>query len=124
MILDPTTFVVLIIGIAIGALIAWLAARPAQTRLHTELEKDRAVHAERLRAYQDAEAKLRDAFKALSTEALQSNSRSFLQLAETRLQTARAEAAGDIDARKKAIEDLLTPLQKTLSDVDKEIKDS
>ena len=108
----------------LGAAVGWLASRPAQTRLQTELEKNRAVHTERLLAYQDAETKLRDAFKSLSTEALQSNNRSFLQLAETRLQTARSEAAGDIDARKKAIEDLLAPLQRTLSDVDKEIKDA
>jgi DNA recombination protein RmuC len=82
------------------------------------------VHAERLKAYEEAEARLGDAFHALSSEALQSNNRAFLDLAETRLREARAEATSDIEARKKAIEDLLSPLQKTLEHVDREIIDS
>ena len=40
------------------------------------------------------------------------------------MRDARNEATSDIDARRKAIEDLLTPLQKTLDQVDREIKDS
>ena len=73
---------------------------------------------------QDAEAKLRDAFQALSADALKTNNEAFLSLAETRLREARTQATGDIDARKKAIEDLLAPMAKTLEQVDREIKDS
>ena len=123
--IEPLTLVItLILGLAIGVTIGWLASRPAQTRLQTELEKDRAVHAERLTAYHDAEAKLRDAFQALSADALKTNNEAFLSLAETRMREARTQAAGDIDARKKAIEDLLVPMAKTLEQVDREIKDS
>jgi len=114
----------LTLGLAVGAMIGWLASRPARTRLRTELEKDRAVHAERLKAYNDAETKLRDAFQALSADALNANNEAFLSLAETRLREARTEAAGDIDARRKAIEDLLAPMAKTLEQVDREIRDS
>src|SRR4029077_7100238 len=88
------------------------------------IEKDRAVHAERLKAYLDAETRLRDSFQAVSADALKSTNRTFLGLAEMRLREARTEAASDIDARKKAIEDLLTPMAKTLEQVDREIKDS
>ena len=109
---------------ALGLFVGWLAARPAQARLQTELEKDRAMHGERLKAYQNAESTLRESFQALSTDALQSNNRAFLDLAETRLQQTRVQAAGDIDARKKAIEDLLSPMAKTLEHVDREIKES
>jgi DNA recombination protein RmuC len=112
------------VGLALGALVGWLAARPARTRLHGELEKVRAVHDERLKAYQDAEAKLRDTFAALSTQALKANNEQFLSLAETRLQQARAAAATDIESRKKAIEDLLAPMAKTLEHVDREIRES
>ena len=38
------------------------------------------------------------------------NAQQFLTLAETRLNQTRTEAAADIDARKKAIEDLLAPM--------------
>jgi DNA recombination protein RmuC len=125
MAIDPVTLVIaLIVGLAIGLVIGWLASRPARTRLETELERDRAVHAERLTAYHDAEAKLREAFSALSADALKTNNEAFLSLAETRMREARTEAAVDIDARKKAIEDLLAPMAKTLEQVDREIKDS
>jgi DNA recombination protein RmuC len=113
-----------VVGAVVGVIVGWLAARPAHARLQSELDKDRAVHAERLTAYQDAEAKLRDAFQALSADALKTNNQAFLDLAETRLREARTEAATDIDARKKAIEDLLAPMAKTLDQVDKEIKDA
>jgi DNA recombination protein RmuC len=82
------------------------------------------VHGERIKAYQDAEAKLREAFQALSADALKNNNEQFLALAQTKLQQARSEAAVDIESRKKAIEDLLAPMQKTLADVDREIKES
>jgi len=123
--IDPLTVVItLIVGLAIGVVVGWLASRPAQARLLTELEKDRAVHAERLKAHQEADAKLRDTFQALSADALKANNETFLSLAESRLREARTQATGDIDARKKAIEDLLTPMAKTLEQVDREIKDS
>ena len=115
---------VLLVGIAIGALIGWLSSRPAETRLQSELERDRAVHAERLKAYQEAESRLRESFRALSSDALNSNNQAFLHLAETRLQQSRTEATADIDARKKAIEELLAPMAKALDQVDREIKDS
>ena len=122
--IDPTVLLFILVGLAIGALIGWLAARPGLARLQSELEKERAVHAERARAYQDAEGALRQAFQSLSAEALRSNNRAFLDLAETRLQQARSEATSDIDARKMAIENLLAPLSRTLEQVDREIKDS
>ena len=37
------------------------------------------------KAYEDAKARMREAFQALSADALKSNNESFLQLAETRL---------------------------------------
>ncbi len=125
MLIEPLSLVVaLTIGLAIGVLIGWLAVRPGQTRLRTELEKDRAVHAERLRAYEETEVKLRDTFQALSAEALNSNNHAFLDLAETRLRDARTQAAADLDSRKQAVEALLAPMAKTLECVDREIKES
>jgi DNA recombination protein RmuC len=112
------------LGVAIGAVLVWLATRPAAARLHAELDRDRAIHAERLRAYQDAEHTLRDTFQALSADALQTNNQAFLALAESRLREARTETAADVDARKKAIEDLLAPMAKTLEHVDRELHDA
>ncbi len=122
--IEPLILIGILLALAVGALIGWLAERPVMFRLRAELEKERAVHAERLKTYEDSEAKLRETFQLLSTEALQTNNRAFLDLAETRLRVARTEATTDIDARKKAIEDLLVPLHTTLDQVNREIKDS
>ncbi|HEY7292148.1 MAG TPA: DNA recombination protein RmuC [Vicinamibacterales bacterium] len=134
--IDPVFLIsTLIVVLALGALVGWLASAPAKARLKAELdnahafhakeiEKERAVHAERLNALQDADARLRDTFSALSTEALRSNNEQFLALAQTKLQQARTEATADMDARKRSIEELLTPMAKTLEQVDKEIKES
>lgn len=114
----------LIMGLAIGALVGWLAGRPAQARLRTELDQNRVVHAERLKAYAEAAGNLREAFQALSAEALKTNNQTFLDLAETRLRDARSQAAADFDARKLAVENLLVPMARTLEQVDREIRES
>ena len=38
--------IALMLGLAIGVMVGWLASRPGHAALRTELEKDRAVHAE------------------------------------------------------------------------------
>ena len=114
----------LTIGLVVGAVAMWLAGRPAIARLQSLIDQNRAVHAERLKAYEEAEGRFRDAFASLSAQALNQNNETFLQLAETRLKDARTQATADIDARKKAIDDLLAPMAKTLERVDHEIKDA
>jgi len=86
----------LVVGIALGVFIGWFGARKT----------------------------LRDAFHALSADALKSNNETFLQLAESRLREARAAAASDVDERKRAIEHLLSPMKTTLEQVEREIKDA
>jgi DNA recombination protein RmuC len=122
--LDFSVLIALVIGLSLGAAVGWLAGRPAHTHLQSELERDRAVHAERLKVYQEAENRLRESFCALSSEALHANSQAFLQLAETRFQQTRTEATADLDARTRAIEGLLAPMKTTLDQVDREIKEA
>jgi len=118
------TVFVLVIGVAFGVLVGWLAARPTAARLSAELEKERAVQQERLKTYEAAEARFRETFRSLSSEALRESNEQFLALAEVRLRETRTQTTADIEARKKAIEDLLAPMQATLERVDSEIKDA
>jgi DNA recombination protein RmuC len=111
-------------GLVLGAIAAWIASRPTLARMRSQLESDRVLHAERLKTYADAESRFRDAFASLSAQALNKNNETFLHLAETRLKQARTEATADIDARKKAIDELLAPMAKTLERVDHEIQDA
>ena len=115
---------ILTIGIAVAAVAGWLLGRSPLNLLRAELAKERAVHAERLKTYTDAETRMRDAFQAMSADALKSNNQAFLALAESRLREARSEATADIDARKKAIDDLVSPLARVIEQVDHELKDS
>jgi DNA recombination protein RmuC len=89
-----------------------------RARLEGEVAAERRAAAEKLVLLGQAEARLRDAFSALSSEALRQNNKSFLELARTSLgefqQTARVEFAG----RHKAIEELVQPLRESLSLVD------
>ena len=115
--IEPTLLIAITVGglvlLGVGIFIGWLAARPVQARLQ-----------ERLNTLQGADASLRETFRALSDEALKSNNQAFLELAETRMRDVRTSAVKDIDERKTAIENLLTPMAKTLGEVDRELKDS
>lgn len=122
--IEPIAIVFLLLGLAVGGMVGWLAGRPGAARATAALERERAVQAERLQAYQNAEERFREAFESLSAQALNRNNEAFLHLAETRMRQARTETTADVDARKKAIEDLLAPMAKTLERVDAEIKDA
>lgn len=111
-------------ALALGVLVGWLASRPEASRLRAEIEKERAVHAERVAALQRADAALRDTFASLSAQALTRNNETFLQLAETRFMQARSEATAEVDSRKQAIEALLEPMARTLDRVDTEIREA
>ncbi len=122
--MDPATLVLILAALVIGALVGWLAGRPVTARLQTALETERTARAAQERIWTQAEQAFREAFSSLSARALNENNAAFLQLAETRLRQARTEAVADVDARKKAIEDLLSPMAKTLERVDAEVRDA
>jgi DNA recombination protein RmuC len=122
--IDFPILALLLVGLAVGALLGWLAGGPARARLRAELDRDRLVYQERLQAHEAAEQRFREAFTSLSAEALNRNNEAFLHLAESRLREARVETSADIDARKKAIEDLLSPMATVLERVDREIRDA
>jgi DNA recombination protein RmuC len=94
------------------------ASRQDRARLEAEVAAERRGAAEKLTVVAEAEARMRDAFSALSSDALRRNNQSFLELARSSLgefqQTARVEMVG----RYKAIEELVQPLKESLSLVD------
>jgi DNA recombination protein RmuC len=92
-------------------------------RLQTIIQKEREAAAERVRLLQDAQARLSDSFKALSSEALQNNNASFLHLAKATLETFQESARGDLELRQQAIGDLVKPLRESLEKVDQKIQE-
>ena len=97
-----------------------LAAELAATRarLEAELAAERKSAAEKVALLQTAEVRLREAFAALSSDALRQNSQSFLDLAKSSLSEFQQTARLDLDGRQKAITDLVEPLKESLSKVD------
>jgi DNA recombination protein RmuC len=71
----------LVLGLAVGSVCAWLVSRSRATQLETELALVRQAGDERATVVAEA----RDAFRALSSEALQQTTSSFLEVAKTQI---------------------------------------
>ena len=97
------------------------AARAAVARLEAELEAERKAGAEKLAVLQNAEVRFREVFTALSADALAQSSQQFLDLAATKLGSVQESAKADLDARAKAIADLVKPMEEGLKRVDDRI---
>lgn len=82
-----------------------------------QLEQERRASEEKLVLLQDAERRLADAFRALSAEALRHNNEAFLHLARESFGRFQQAAQADLDSRRKAVEDLVRPLQQEVERV-------
>ncbi len=80
------------------------------------------VTEEKLRVLLQAEEQLKNAFHVLSSEALERNNRSFLELAKTSLESISQGAKGDLDKRSQAIAELLGPVKESLLKLDSGIR--
>jgi DNA recombination protein RmuC len=129
----------LIIGIAVGALGVWLILRSrlgelTETRdacttaerelasLTATLEHERAASAEKLQLVENAQVKLSDSFKVLASEALKSNSESFVQLAKSELAQHQIEARKELEKRTTAVDQMIKPITESLTKVDTKIE--
>jgi DNA recombination protein RmuC len=92
-------------------------------QLEAETAAERRSAAEKLALLSEAQEHLGDAFRALSAEALQSNNASFLDLARATLERFQEGARGDLELRRQAIDELVRPLQESLSQVDRKLGD-
>ncbi|MGI5154594.1 DNA recombination protein RmuC [Microbispora sp. CA-102843] len=114
----------LVIGVVVGAALAGMrtAGRTAQAAAKVAEAEARTRAAEDKVAYM--ENQLTERFQAISAHALDVANLRFLELAENRLNTTRAEAAGDLDQRRQAVENLVAPLRETLAKVESQLRES
>src|ERR1700724_1082477 len=98
----------------------------SRARLESALESERKTSNEKIelltKAGDRAAADLQNAFKALAADALKSNNRAFLEIAQETLKRFQNDAKGDLDARQKAVADLVTPVRESLGKVDAQIQ--
>jgi DNA recombination protein RmuC len=94
----------------------------SRARLESSLEAERKASAEKIDLLTKAGDNLQNAFKALAADALKSNNSSFLQIAQETLKRFQSEAKDDLEARQKAVVDLVAPVRDSLSKVDAQIQ--
>ena len=94
----------------------------SRARLESALELERKSSNEKIELLTQAGADLQNAFKALAADALKTNNSTFLQIAQETLKRFQSDARGDLDARHKAVADLVTPVRESLSKVDAQIQ--
>jgi DNA recombination protein RmuC len=108
-----------------SALAAAEANRDAAQRM---LDEARATHAENLRAAKESQDKaladLREAFKALSADALRQTAPQFLQLANETFAKFQESAKGDLAARQESIATLVQPLKEQLESYQRRLQQS
>jgi len=99
-----------------------------QTRITQEATQRATAEARLTELQQQAEEKrslletlqqqFSDTFKALSSEALQANNQSFLELANARMGEFQTAATGDLALKQQAVADVVKPLQTSLTKVE------
>ena len=118
----------LLIGIVVGAALGFLYARSRQAGAATALAARASAAEERARAASEraelVDGQLAERFQSLSAQALDTSTRRFLEMAEGRLAAANARAAGELDTRRAAVENLVGPLKETLARVESQLRDA
>src|SRR5271170_7473813 len=93
-----------------------------KARLESALESERKTSNEKIELVTRASEELRNAFKAMASDALKTNNLSFLVLAKESLERFQSEARGDLENRQKAVADLVAPVRDSLNKVDAQIQ--
>jgi DNA recombination protein RmuC len=93
-------------------------ARQALVQSETRLEEERKAASEKLAMLGEAQEALTNQFKALSHDALQSNNKAFMNLAQATLEKFQEGARGDLEKRQTAIDELVKPVKETLQKFD------
>ena len=109
--------IALIVGLLLGMALTYFflnrahaTTKEALARLEAQREAELAAAAEKLALLEDAQTKLSDSFKALSSEALSKNNESFMNLAKSTLEKYQEGAKGDLEKRQQAIDKTVEPV--------------
>jgi DNA recombination protein RmuC len=108
MVLRPMV-VGILIGLAVGAGVAWLVVR--------------SQYAARVAVLEDGKAAIGETMKALAADALATNNASFLQLAKAQLEQLQQKTTQDFEQRKQAVEHLVSPIKESLAKVDGKLQE-
>lgn len=95
--------------------------------LRSELDKQNALHHEKLTSLEQANEQIKDNFANLSKHALKENRESFLSLAQTELshhlQKQHLASKMDLDKREQSIASMVKPIKDALSKADAQLRE-
>jgi DNA recombination protein RmuC len=94
------------------------ATRQRGARLETIIRRDRQAMREKLTFMKDWQARMTDAYKALSASALKENNQVFLDLAQSALARQLDAARNDLAQRSQAVDGMLKPIREALERYD------
>ena len=97
--------------------------REEAARLNAMMASEKAAAAEKLELLNKTADEMRETFKALSSDALQNNSQSFLDLAKSTLEKYQVEAKGDLEVKQKEVASLVAPIKESLEKVDAQLQE-
>jgi len=106
------------------ATVATATAEAGQAAADKLLAGQRQLHEEGRQAQEKAVADLREAFKALSADALKQTQPEFLRLANETLAKFQESAKGDLEKRQESIKTLVEPLKQQLETYQKRLQQS
>ena len=128
----------IIIGMAIGALIAYIGTKSGLNTLHQKelllkadenniLSRQNSGLQARVEAQANSLDEVRkamvDTFKSAASDALTQNNKQFIDLAKSQLETHVKEAEGNLDERKSAIAEMLKPVKESIDSYKKRIEE-
>ncbi|MDX6399963.1 MAG: recombination protein RmuC [Gaiellaceae bacterium] len=116
----------LLIGLVLGAAVAWIVGRAHMgtdvARLESALEHERSVGAEKVAVLVEAREELSTQLRSMCAEALRGNNEQFIELAKAQFAQLQLGAKHDLDSRQKAVENLVGPIKESLERVGGEVK--
>jgi DNA recombination protein RmuC len=98
-----------------------LTSRSSQ--LQVVLDQEKKSFEDKIKWMEEVQAKLAESFKALSSDALKSNTQSFLDLAAVKFEKFNEIAKGDLQRRQQSIDELVKPIKESLAKVDGKIQE-
>jgi DNA recombination protein RmuC len=99
----------------VAALTADVASLQASnSALSAQMREQAQAHQEKVAALTDVKAGIESHLKAMAAEVLQSNQGTFLELANQAFAKHKVGVDADLEARQKAVAELVSPLQETL----------
>lgn len=111
-----------LIGIIIGLAIGWLLARQRSVgtvaRLETKLQGER----EKGDWHDESDQRLRETFEVLASKALKSNSETFVRQTRDQLDSILKQMKGDWSLHKEQITNLVQPVEKSLKSLDEQVR--